>query len=832
MMVIALGAMALACEQELRNVENTKTAEPVKVNVKIGLPEFPDSKAQLSDELGITWEAGDVVWFNGNTGNAEATLTSEQISDNGHRATFSIEIPAITGQDATGVLRYNWSTRNNAEYDFGNPSEHKVADVSATFVSGTSLIYTQPAAGVMNKAYLLMHSNTSRDAQTFLKADSSPVDVTVDMKIIGTVYRVMPYTASYNDEKVQSVTFKLNNGSVIGGTVVYDYVNGTYRSAQEVNWLTYKTVTVNLGTAFDLSEVTGKDSSKGIYFSLPKTNTAITGGYTYTVKTDKATYTFESANSFEVAENQLKNVYLNLDNATAREDDTVAKGVYSFWGSINNGSNFNYTSDAQVNQGIGYWVVRTKDTGAADYVTVEANAHPEYYSAVFTATDDATGLAADWCNVRYRSGDTWWIVDLTENTSSTDRSATVVATYPDNNNGYTIEDGFKTLTIHVIQQGTVDLTPVISNLSAPTIPAAGGSVTATLDLKVSGVDATESQFADYVSRVTLTATNGSVSRDGHTLTISAGPNPRTETREITVTAATKTASDEVIVTQEASASAITQTFSYGFSGWQAGTTNFSRSAGSAETSTPDWMLVLTNLRDDTTGDVPEDGWEVIKYGFQLTDSELTDLKTFVKLSFELAAGESKIWFQGFHANDGAKRTFDKWFKTSDLSSDYVHVTFTQAKYFAPGENYWPTLSVNYGDSYYGPGWVATPFPSVVEGASNSSYSFTIPTACSERWQCQFKLTTDLPTLDAGKTYDFSASIQCSNPNTVHIQLMTAGIGYPVDDDFVLSDADAHVFSKQFTGFALVNSTLIFDFGYAPSDTDVIISDIVIKEHVD
>ena len=466
MMVIALGAMALACAKEPRINEPAEASETVKVNVRMGLPEVEGAgKAQMSDALGITWEAGDVVWFNGNTGNVEATLAATQITNNGHTASFSIEIPAITGQDAVGLLRYNWSTRNSAEYDFGNPAEHKVPDTGATWNSGNSLEYTQAVAGVMNKAYLFMHSNTNRNDQTFVKSDTSPVDVTVNMKIIGSIFRVMPYTSDYNDEAVESVTFSYNDNSVIGGTVVYDYVNGTYRSAQEVNWLTYKTVKVNLGTAFSLSGVTDKATSKGIYFAVPATKNAIAGGYKIVVKTDKATYTYVSTGNVNVSENMVRNIPLKLDAAHRIADDAV-KGTLTYEGSIANNQSFNYDHNAQSNIDLGYYFARTQNTGeSTSTIRENVSGNEAFYNVSFAVIDDATGTTADWLTVAYGNNSTHWILNAAGNTGTTTRSATVTASFPAIADGYVLGDGFATRVIKVSQNPELAPDTVIGDLS-------------------------------------------------------------------------------------------------------------------------------------------------------------------------------------------------------------------------------------------------------------------------------------------------------------------------------------------------------------------------------
>ncbi|MBO4434628.1 MAG: hypothetical protein J5769_04140 [Bacteroidales bacterium] len=825
-MAVALGASALwACNKEVDEPQPS-AGDTIKVRVNLGL----DTKAQFADELGITWEAGDEIRFWGNTGSATATLAAGDITG-GNRAVFDMEIPNVANESPKGVFQYHWSTRNTAEWDFGDV-DNKVSP-NATLAGGV-LTVTQAEAGVMNKAFLFMQTTPGPDwGTTIPQASGTTAEVSLQMQITGSIFRVLPYTETYNDETVQSVTLYTNASQTLGGTVAYNYADGSYRDAQTINWLSYNKNVVNLATGFSLTGVTSREASKGIYFAVARTDSDAhkLNGYNILVTTDKAKYTFSTTKATAVHDNAVKNIFLKLENANEREDLTVVKGTYNFWGSIADGGTYNYNANAHTNEGLGYWVVSVLNTGESARTTIEASAHPEYYVAQFTCIDDATGLAADWLTVGYRPNDTWWAANIQANTSATARSATVTATYPDNNNGYIVETGFKTRTIHINQKGYATILPVLSNLSASTIPAAGGSVTADIDLQIDGVAATAAEFDEYIGEVTLTAENGSVVRSGHQLTITAGPNPTTSARTVTATATANGGSDSVSATQEASATAATITFSYGFSGWQGGNLAFTRSYDSEAHAAPDWMIVLTDLTISTTNSTPveADMPELLKYGFGLTQTEYDALAEFVQFSYDIAAGETKIWFRGVTANTGDKRVFDKWFKTADLSADYVHVTISQSKYYAPGANMWPDLTVNTDDSYYGPSWVVTPFPTITKGANNSSYSFNIPTECNARWQCQFTLLTDLPQLDAAKTYTFSCTINCSNANTAHVQLMTAGIGYPVDDDVAVAAGTDYNFSKDFTGFALVNAKLIVDFGFAPANTDVMITNISIAE---
>ena len=839
--IAALSVAVLAsCEKKEQDIDpvvdpgtvpGTETPADLSiVRVNLGIDET--TRAHFADQLGIVWDEGDAIRFWGNTGSATATLAAENILEGGIKASFDIAIPNVVNESPKGVFQYNWSLRNEAEWDFGE-TEHK-AGSNSILADGATLTVAQSEAGVMNKSFLFLQSATKWDDGVIPQAESTPVTIEATMHIVGTVIRVLPYTEDYNDETVQSATFAPNSDQKLGGVVAYNYAEGSYRDAQTINWLSYKKNIVNLTNGFSLSGVTSRETSKGIYFAVPATTDGhALQGYTVTVKTDKATYTYSSDESLAIAENTVRNIFLKLDEAH-RTDDLAVKGTYNFWGSIGADQTWTFPSAAQSNQGLGYWVVSVLNTGETARQTIEANAHPEFYVATFTCIDDATSAPADWLTVGYRPNDTWWIASLQENTASAPRSATVTATFPEFNNGYTVEDGFATRTIHIVQKGQVVIVPQIGNLSATTIPADGGSVTATLNLTIDGAAATEEQFNEFVSDVTLTAENGSVSRDGHTLTISSGLNPKTEPRTITVTAAANGGSSSVQVVQAASASALSRTFSYGFSAWQNGTKTFTRSYGSADAvSAPDWMIVLTDLKDDLTGQVPTaaDTKDLLKYGFQLTDAEYEAMAAFVVLDVEYGAGETKIWYRGVTANAGAARTFDKWWKTSDLSTDFVHVTISQAKAPAPaGTNMWPDLTVDYSGSYYNPGWAGEQaFPAITAGASNSSYAFTIPTATNDRWQCQFVLQTDLPQLNASKNYIFKASVTCTKDVNVRFQLMTPGVGYPVDEDVPITAGVEKLFTKEFTGYALVNAKLLLDFGWTQGDNQVLVKDIVIAE---
>ena len=188
------------------------------------------------------------------------------------------------------------------------------------------------------------------------------------------------------------------------------------------------------------------------------------------------------------------------------------------------------------------------------------------------------------------------------------------------------------------------------------------------------------------SGVTLDVSSGSFTTENSTMiTASFAANTSDAPVAHTVTISNDEGLPNLVVTiNQAEAGAAPVNFSYTFAGWQeGGNRSFRRtatSAGSSENKT--YVLVFANIRKDSGSgeEVPtnEDGWDLLKYGFQLTSAELTELQAMADFSFNLNDGESVVYFNGIRSTTGSKRVFNKFFKTSDLSSDYVQVTLTQS----------------------------------------------------------------------------------------------------------------------------------------------------------
>lgn len=416
---LSIALCAASCQKENELTPSVKN-EKVSVIVSLG-----EQTKGFTDTEGVTWEVGDQIKYAGGVNLTSEPLTAEQISDGGHTAAFSFEASLIEAE------RTGW---------FYSTKCHPSNDTEVEFTLGVDNgnVFTQDVAGEMNKRYLFLHSGTG------LVSIQKDVTPTIKMDVAGTILRVLPYTATYNDETVLSVKFESNDKVV--GTVSYDRGGGSYRSVNDINWKAYTFVKANLGTAFSLSGVTSAESSKGIYLPIAATKAdAPLNGYKYTVETDKATYTFDAMDkTMAVGENVVKNVYLNLDKGARVAGET---GFLKYLGDLT----LSIVPAAGCNDlDAGYWkaLVSTNGTDYADRINAENAA---FYSAVkFTYADATTGEAVDWISVKYGGGDLChWLVTAQENTGE-ERSVKITATYSDVK-GYSILEEYKTKELTITQ---------------------------------------------------------------------------------------------------------------------------------------------------------------------------------------------------------------------------------------------------------------------------------------------------------------------------------------------------------------------------------------------
>ena len=814
--------------EEPSEVVVNEPKETLNLKVTFGLNN--ETKAQFSDELGIVWQEGDVVRWEGNTGNTTSTLELGGISNEGHSATFDFEIPGITGQSPQGVFRYNWSSANQSEWNFGN-NERQITEPTLTYVGEESISYTQAEAGVMNKSFLFMHSSTSWETIAQSATASNPTHV--EMKILGSIFRILPYTKDYNDEAVQSVTLQPRNSSdALGGLVFYNYGGDEYldQNQKKYNW--YKKATVTLGTPFELTSVSDRESSKGIYFSVPATNSPI-HGYTISITTDKARYTYSTTSDLNVNEDVVKNIYVKLD--AAHRLASSAKEIAYEGGLSTDPTVIERDYHSCSNVGFTYWqAILYNFNGSRVDGMLSAASYPEYYAPTVTITNDSDGTPATWVNLYYRDKNEWLAYDLTENTGETVRKATAVLTYP-NVGDNRIRVGFESRTIKFTQTGNVVVTPELANLSTTAVTSDRNVVTATLKLRTGGgAYLTGDDYDTFASAVSLniTPSTASVSRDGTTLNIVIPKNFTTSPIDYTLTADLEGRQSSETIAQAAGAKNYTKVFTWDYDSWQSagegrGNRLFQRTSISASgfTQTPDaqgrgaWMLVMNNFKDISTGLYPEEGDkpEIVKFVFDLSDSEYDDLVSWIPLTVSYVGTQVFITLTDVLENTGTYRQFHSFAKTKDYE-DFVEVIISQrGADSATPVSEWSNVSSFECVKQY---WAGTTAPAI-DLSNTNSFTITAPAVKTwgGDWSAQNFILINGPKPVSAKSYTLSFDINSDSSSGIILKLAEWNGSSDVGEFFFRPGGSNNVvagktfaFSQDFAGQDRDNFVLIIDLG--------------------
>ena len=149
-------------------------------------------------------------------------------------------------------------------------------------------------------------------------------------------------------------------------------------------------------------------------------------------------------------------------------------------------------------------------------------------------------------------------------------------------------------------------------------------------------------------------------------------------------------------------------------------------------------------------------------------------------------------------------------------------------------NLWKGITPN-ATFYFNPGWATERTGEMEAGytGGNNDYTVTVPDACSDRWQAQFHLHTDLE-LKAGTNYDFSVIFNADQD----IDGVTVKLTDEADADAIIDVADISLKAGQdivfwqsdIAGKDLSKVKLVFDFGHATGATKINVSNVVIKDH--
>lgn len=401
---IALSAAA-ACNKEF-----SEQPQSGSFIIKASVSEL--SKAVIADGESIKWVNGDVVKLAAKEGNSPSCTVEE---DNLSELVWTAE-NLTQGTDFV-LLKTNHDAKafDNAEIKF--PPEQ-----------------IQAEAGVLNSENIVLQSDVTQ--VPVLAEGETGVTIPVSMKIIGSLYRFIPYTESYNDEKIQYVSFLSADKNITGGGAVIGKDYNTpelYRQADRsmgsecvIFWdAVSKEVRTTLSTPMSLEGVTSAVASKGIYMSLAP---IAMSGYKYVVRTDVATYTFDASDkALQIQENELKNVFLNLDKAVRIADSDIKGELRYVPGPAQNFEVSGYASRTDL------FYRYAEIEGKA----VENDPGNEAYYDVDIEVTNEDGSACGWLEVAYGEHSTHvFATTLSDNESGSNRVANVTIKYPVSVDGY------------------------------------------------------------------------------------------------------------------------------------------------------------------------------------------------------------------------------------------------------------------------------------------------------------------------------------------------------------------------------------------------------------
>lgn len=146
-------------------------------------------------------------------------------------------------------------------------------------------------------------------------------------------------------------------------------------------------------------------------------------------------------------------------------------------------------------------------------------------------------------------------------------------------------------------------------------------------------------------------------------------------------------------------------------------------------------------------------------------------------------------------------------------------------------NLWKSAIVDDPVFWYAPGWNQIADP--VYTHNGSIYKVTLPEATTDTWQAQMKLTSDVGT-NAVTNYDFSVVLNSSkNHGNVTIKLVDASDdnNYFFTETVSLTAYEDYVFyMSDMPGLDMNSVMLVLDFGGNEADTEMMIKNIVLKEH--
>jgi hypothetical protein len=144
-------------------------------------------------------------------------------------------------------------------------------------------------------------------------------------------------------------------------------------------------------------------------------------------------------------------------------------------------------------------------------------------------------------------------------------------------------------------------------------------------------------------------------------------------------------------------------------------------------------------------------------------------------------------------------------------------------------NFWKTMTYT-NFFYYAPGWNQIADPAVT--VNGNSYAIALPSATSDQWQAQVAFKTTMTT-NTTNSYDFHCILN-SNKNITGVTVKLVKEGD--DETFYFAERvnliafEDYKFEKvAMTGIDMEKVNLFFDFGGNPAETEVTVSNVILKE---
>ncbi len=502
----ALAILSIACSKEETTPPYASQTRQIKVTVTAELP----SNDAATNNLPSNDAATKATWADGEGFNWDATADAADFGLIGNDGT-AVKSTAVTLTDGSATITAETSSEDGTLLHVFYPASQwynaagstTQADSWFNFATSGNGVQTQAVAGTLDNVdgKVVMVSRTPLTLSTD--------ELKVSLKMVSSLVRFIVYSESGSTESVKSVsiTAASSTRNLWGQMQAISKFDGSGTS-----WINSAvgstTASVELTTPFSLDGITSAAQSSGIYLGvIPTTLT----GYTYTVTTDKAAYTFTSEKTKEFKEGYIHNIKLNLDKGT--REDTSTQVTWTHGGKTQNVSK---TSGILY---IGATAINVGGTEITDKTAKKDNSSFKIYDA---DNNDITSSDDLWVHPAWVNNDDFnFSITYDKNMTTAKRTAYI----------YLVYDGVQSSTAVTVNQ---DPGPAYYAFSVPTALSAKASDTeATLAITA---DSEVAWTIAEVEGLTFSQTSGSGSAS---VTVSFAANTDSDAKTYSIVVSTE-----------------------------------------------------------------------------------------------------------------------------------------------------------------------------------------------------------------------------------------------------------------------------------------------------